>query len=51
MGTHLRVLSKSYPNEYHQGLDGYKKSLHSCVLDESGLSIVIVHSISIYTDI
>ena len=41
MGTHLRVLSESYPMKPTcQGLDGFqKKSLHPCSLDESSLSI------------
>ena len=40
MGTHLRVLSKSYPmNTNMTGLDGFQKSLPTCALDESSLSI------------
>ena len=40
MGTHLRVLSKSYPmNTNMTGLDGFQKSLRPCGLDESSLSI------------
>ena len=40
MGTHLRVLSESYPkNTNKTGLDGFRKYLRSCVLDESSLSI------------
>ena len=34
MGTHLRVLSESYPNEYI-----FEKSLNTCVWDKSTLSI------------
>ena len=47
MGTHLRVLIKSYPmNTNKQGLDGFQKSLRPCALDESSLSIgrVSIHS-------
>ena len=37
MGTHLRVLSKSYPmNTY---ITGFRKSLHPCALDKSSFRI------------
>ena len=40
MGTHMRVLSESYPmNTNMTSLDGLLKSLHPCALDESSLSI------------
>ena len=40
MGTHLRVLSKSYPvNTNMTGLDGFRKTLRPCTLAESSLSI------------
>ena len=40
MGTHLRVLSESYPmNTNMTGLDGLKRTLPPCVWDESSLSI------------
>ena len=42
MGTNLIVLSESYPlNTNMTGFikDGFQKSLHSCALDESSLSI------------
>ena len=40
MGTHLRVLSESFPmNTNMTGLDGFRKSLRSCALDERSLSI------------
>ena len=39
MGTHLRVLSESYPMNTNMGLHGFQKSLHPCPLDESNLSI------------
>ena len=39
MGTHLRILSESYPiNTNMTGLDGFQK----CSLDESRLGIGIV---------
>ena len=42
MGTHLRVLGKSYPkntNIIWQGLDGSQKSLHPCAFDKINFSI------------
>ena len=40
MGTHMRVLSESFPmSKTQQGLDGFQKSLRSCALDKCSLSI------------
>ena len=40
MGTHLRVLSESYPmNTNMTGFRKLKKTLHPCALDECRLSI------------
>ena len=39
MGTHLRVLSEGFPMSTNMSLDGFRKSLHSCALDKSSLSI------------
>ena len=45
MGTHLRVLSKSYPmNANMTGFKWFSKLLHSCFFDESSLSIGKVKS-------
>ena len=45
MGTHLKVLSESFPmNTNMTCLDGFQKSLCSCDLDESSLSIGRVNS-------
>ena len=39
MGTHLRVLSESYPlNTNMTGFRWFPKGLHSCALEESSLS-------------
>ena len=43
MGTHLRVLSKTYPMNTnmtgirYRGLDGSQKSLRHCALDKSSI--------------
>ena len=40
MGTHLRVLSASYPmNTNMTGFRWFQKYLHPCALDKSSLSI------------
>ena len=40
MGTHPRVFSESYPmNANMTGFNGFHKSLRSCALGESNLSI------------
>ena len=40
MGTHLRVLGKSYPmNTNMTGFRRFQRSLRPCTLDESSLSI------------
>ena len=40
MGTHLRVLSESYPmNTNMTALGGFQKSSPLCALDESSLGI------------
>ena len=40
MGTHLRVLSESFPmNTNKTGFDDFQKSLRSCALKERSLSI------------
>ena len=40
MGTHLRVLTTSYPmNTNKIGFRWFSESLHPCALDESSLSI------------
>ena len=48
MGTHLRVLSKSYPmNSNMAGFRWFSKILHSCALDESSLSYGRVKHVAI----
>ena len=44
MGTHLRVLSESYP--IRQGLDGFQESMHPCDLGESSVIIGRVKEIN-----
>ena len=39
MGTHLRVLSKSYLMKTNMTEDGFKKSLHTCALDKVTLAL------------
>ena len=41
MGTHLRILSETYPMNTNmtEFKMVFKKSLHSCALDESSLNI------------
>ena len=39
MGTHLSVLSESYPMNTNMGLGGFQKLLHTWDLDESSFSI------------
>ena len=47
MGTHLRVLSESYPlNTNMTGLDGLPKYLLPCALAESSLSIERVNHLT-----
>ena len=52
MGTHLRVLDVRAIEWEHtwQGLDGFRKSLHSCEMDKSSLSIRRVSCVDLPTD-
>ena len=47
MGTHLKVLSESFPmNTIWQGFDEFQKSLLPRALDEGSLSIVRVNGVT-----